>query len=110
MRSRSSGFFPAISRARIAAIAPRLEFCSAGFPRVTIRLSAIPVRSRIHSSLVATILARSSLVRRFSGKAEPVPVILEANGVEAERGAEAAGAVVLVKVIPFVAGYKSLDR
>src|SRR4051812_25018538 len=45
------------------------------------RRSTIPVRSRIHSSFVSIFFARSLLVTRFSGKAEPVPVILEAKGV-----------------------------
>jgi hypothetical protein len=41
-----------------------------------IRRSRIPVRCTIHSSLVSTIRARSSFVRRFSGNALPVPAMM----------------------------------
>ena len=43
---------------------------------VAILLAPIPVRLRIHSSLVSTIFARSSLVTICSGTYEPVPMIL----------------------------------
>ena len=39
------------------------------------RRSRMPVRSRIHSSLVSIIWARSSLVSTFSGSAVPMPVM-----------------------------------
>jgi len=37
----------------------------------------MPVRLRIHSSVVSTIFSRSKLVITLSGRYEPVPVIRE---------------------------------
>ncbi len=38
---------------------------------------SIPVRSRIHSSLVSIIFSRSKFVRTFSGRYDPVPAMRE---------------------------------
>mmetsp|Transcript_55224 Transcript_55224/g.103528 ORF Transcript_55224/g.103528 Transcript_55224/m.103528 type:complete len:300 (+) Transcript_55224:383-1282(+) len=69
-RSTSSGDISAASRALVAALAERDASVSSG-PR-TCRL-LMPVRCEIHSSLVSTICARSSLETTVSGAAEPVP-------------------------------------
>ena len=79
--SMSDAFFPAISKALSAAFRPKDELCSFESAVSENRLSLIPVRVLIHLSLVSTpslaiCSASVSLVTRFRGKAEPVPVIL----------------------------------
>src|SRR5512133_1897612 len=71
--SSSVASMPAMSRARREASTAKVEVNS---PSTAIRRCLIPVLDVIHSSLVSTIRSRSRLVRIFSGKAEPVPVIL----------------------------------
>ena len=72
IRSMSSGERPLDSRAFFAA-----EVAISRFDvTVLILRSPIPVRSRIHSSLVATIRDKASLVRTKSGIYEPVAIIL----------------------------------
>src|SRR4051812_29732241 len=73
IRSRSFGSMPAASMALRAAAAPRVAVDS---PGPAMRRSRMPVRWTIHSSLVSTIRDSSSLVRRFSGSALPVPVMM----------------------------------
>ena len=68
----SDGSSPASASAACAARAPK---CEAGTPFSAMRRSRMPVRSRIHWSLVSTIRSRSALVRRRSGKAMPTPVM-----------------------------------
>jgi hypothetical protein len=64
IKSISSAFRPASSRALLAAIVLKSEVaCSS----LTILLSRIPVREVIHSSDVLTIFSRSWLVMTFSG-------------------------------------------
>jgi hypothetical protein len=82
----SAGFFPAISKAAIAAFNPKEELCSSGFVISEYRLSFMPVRVAIHLSFVSTpnsaiLSARALLVTRFLGKAEPIPVILAAKSI-----------------------------
>src|SRR3954454_8048658 len=69
----SAGVSPAASMARRAAAVPRVAVVS---PSETIRRSRMPVRWTIQSSLVSTIRANSSLVRRFSGRQLPVPAMM----------------------------------
>ena len=64
----SAGSTPAMSMAARPDSMPMVEV---GRP---MRRSRIPVRSRIHSSLVSIIAARSSLVRTFSGSDVPMPM------------------------------------
>ena len=68
----SSGEIPAFSSA-----------CRAAPTHMSVWVSVVqwwrvwmPVRVVIHSSLVSTILARSSLVTIFAGAKRPVPLIL----------------------------------
>ena len=72
MRSTSEGNIFASSSARNDASIAKSE---AATPFSTIRLSFIPVRLVIHSSVVSSILVRSSLVSTFLGKKDPTPVI-----------------------------------
>src|SRR5262245_40930754 len=72
IRSISVGARLATSSALRDALIPRVEGNSSSF---AMRLSRIPVRSRIHSSLVSTILAISSFVKTGSGTLMPHPVI-----------------------------------
>ena len=69
----SFGSSPAAAIALRAAAVPRVAVLS---PGPAIRRSRMPVRWTIHSSLVSTIRDSSSLVRRFSGKALPVPMMV----------------------------------
>ena len=68
----SSAEIPAISSACSAAAAPSVSISS---PGPAIWRAPIPVRVRIHSSLVSTVFASSSFVTERSGSAEPVPAI-----------------------------------
>jgi len=74
IRSSSSALIPAISRARREASTAKVEVY---WPSAAIRRCLIPVLVVIHSSLVSTIRSRSRLVSIFSGREEPVPVILD---------------------------------
>ncbi len=65
---------PASSRASRAASVARPEVDP------PIRRSPMPVRSRIHSSVVSIQAVRSSLVRTFSGSEAPIPVMVNAQG------------------------------
>src|SRR5262245_15952408 len=74
IRSISSALTPdraRASRAALTARSPVVSFSAA------MRLSRIPVRSTIHSSLVSTIRARSALVMIRAGRYEPTPSITE---------------------------------
>ena len=76
-KSISSGATSAISRALVAASTAKPTKLS--LPDTTRRLR-IPVRVAIHSSLVSTIFARSSLEMRRLGTAEPDPISLQPLG------------------------------
>lgn len=69
--SSSSAAMPAMARASLLAWAARSESFSS-FPMI--RRLRTPVRVTIHSSLVSTYLARSSLVTTVEGTACPTPV------------------------------------
>ena len=78
IKSISSGFTLAIFKApREASAAKDVNVSS---PEITC-LFPIPVLVRIHSSLVSTSLARSSLVMNFFGNAFPTPEIFAPLGV-----------------------------
>jgi hypothetical protein len=76
----------AIANAFLAAPAARLVRLSS--PEMTC-LFPIPVRVRIHSSLVSTSAARSSLVRDCEGSSIPTPAIFAPAGVNAAGTTEA---------------------
>mmetsp|Transcript_14089 Transcript_14089/g.29775 ORF Transcript_14089/g.29775 Transcript_14089/m.29775 type:complete len:220 (-) Transcript_14089:605-1264(-) len=69
--SMSSAEIPAISKASEAALTPRSRSDS---PRVRTLRWAIPVRVRIHSSSVSTMVSRSLLVTTVWGEAWPTPM------------------------------------
>ena len=73
MRSSIDGSMPAESSAASAARSARSQVDSAS-SMMWRRL--IPVRSRIHVSLVSTFAASSAFVTTRSGRLEPVPTIL----------------------------------
>ena len=64
MKPMSSGVRPAFAMALIAASLPRSEVLT---PGSTMCLSRMPVRCRIHSSLVSTSFSRSALVNTRGG-------------------------------------------
>ena len=70
----SVGSIPAAVRACWAAWVARPEVDP------PMRRSAMPVRSRIHSSVVSIQAIRSALERTLSGNAAPTPVILRPQG------------------------------
>src|SRR4051812_38656651 len=70
---RSSGRMFAASSARRAASTARSDEACSG---AAMRRSRIPVRSRIHSSLVSTMRSKSALVSTRSGTYMPVPTIV----------------------------------
>ena len=72
IRSSSDALTPAASSALCAAVTARSPVVS---PSAAIWRSRMPVRVRIHSSLVSTIFSRSALVTTRSGSALPVPVM-----------------------------------
>ena len=72
MRSTSEGSTFASSSARNDASIAKSEAVA---PFSTTRLSFIPVRLVIHSSVVSSIFVKSSLVSTFPGKKDPTPVI-----------------------------------
>ena len=80
MRSISSASTPAISSAFLEASAASEVRDSS--PEMTCLLP-MPVRVRIHSSLVSTSSERSSLVRYCAGTAMPTPAIFAPAGVNA---------------------------
>src|SRR5262245_24126131 len=69
----SSGLVFAASSARSAAATARSDEACSG---AAIRRSRIPVRSRIHSSLVSTMRSKSALVSTRSGTYIPVPAMV----------------------------------
>ena len=70
IKSRSSGFHPACSRAASAA---RVAITVRGSSALQIRRAPMPVRVRIHSSLVSTRVLSCSLLTRLTGTALPHP-------------------------------------
>src|SRR5512144_2485381 len=67
---------PALSSAARAAAVPMVEVSS---PLAAMRRSLIPVRVAIHSSVVSTTLARSSLVNTRFGRYPPHPLMTVRN-------------------------------
>ena len=65
MKSTSAGVMPAAFSARRAACSASEELVSSG---AAMWRRSMPVRVRIHSSLVSIVFARSSLVTIFSGR------------------------------------------
>ena len=74
MKSTSSGAMPAASRARRAAFSARSTVVS---PSAAMWRRSIPVRVRIHSSVVSTFDSSSRLVTMRSGRYDPVPLMRE---------------------------------
>jgi len=74
MKSTSAGANPAASSARRAACSARSTVVS---PSAAMWRRSMPVRVRIHSSVVSTIFSRSWLVMIFFGRYEPVPAMRE---------------------------------
>src|SRR5689334_11262618 len=74
----SSGPTPAAAIAFFAAAAPRSDVVS---PSAAMWRFLMPVRAVIHSSVVSTIFARSSLVSTFAGRYPPTPRMTDANSV-----------------------------
>src|SRR5271169_2809350 len=74
MRSMSAALTCAAAMARRAACSARSVVVS---PSLATWRRSIPVRERIHSSLVSTNFSRSALVSTFSGRKLPVPAMRE---------------------------------
>ncbi len=74
MKSISDGRTPAAHMARRAAASARSHVVSLAAARCR---RAIPVRLRIHSSVVSTMPSSSELVSTLSGRYAPVPMIFE---------------------------------
>src|SRR4051812_9612408 len=90
----SSMSFASKPAAAIALRAAAVARVAVDSPSETMRRSRMPVRWTIHSSLVSTIFARSSLVNRLSGNWLPVPTMLAPRvGIDSGRAVSYEGLI-----------------